>query len=523
MKKIIHTLITALVELIIVASICMFGDYAVQARADENDYEVFSSGEYDYKLNEDGTAQIVGYHCEAGAELDNLAIPEELDGITVTGIDGGVITAFSINEVSIPKSVTQMDENPFWQCKIKRFTVDPQNPVIRTEAGMLYSANDKKLICYPSGVESEEYQIPNGIEKIGDYAFRGCYTLKKIYLPDSVKSIGNYAFANLAGLDEINFTNNLREIGDYAFQGVNLESVYLSDGLEYIGDEAFYMSNITYVYIPNTVEKIGKNPFGCCYCLKEFDVLANNKRFVCINNTLFSVDDKRMICCADRENTGIYEMPDGIEIVDEYAFFSCAFTGIKLPESIVEIRDNAFQSCGSVTTLELPQSLRKIGNNVFQSVFSLSSIKIPARVTEIGTGIFKYCNALTSVEVDPENAAYESIDGVLFSKGERRLIGCPSAYPVQDYIVPEGTVEICDEAFLAVYALKSVYLPEGVKRIGESAFGADEQLSSIHIPESTVEIGEWAFDCVAYDCVLTVVPNSYAQVYAQEHYMQFTY
>lgn len=510
------------------ATISAFDNGIIQVWADETDTTddanaaVFTSGEFDYKLNEDGTAQITGFHCEVGAELDSLVIPEELDGITVTGIDGGTITAFSVNEVFIPKSVTEMDENPFWKCRVKRFTVDPQNPRIRTEAGILYSADDRRLISYPAGVEATEYQVPNGIETIGDSAFRACNKLVTVSLPNSVTSIGNYAFADAMSLENINFTANLREIGDYAFENVRIKTVYLQEGVERIGDEAFYMSDVVTAYIPDSVEQIGRNPFGCCYNLREFSLVADNKRFVCINNALFSVEDKRLICCADRENTGVYEIPDGIEIVDEYAFFSCAFTGIKLPEGLVEIGDNAFLSCGAITTFELPQSLKKIGSSAFRSDFSLASIRIPAGVTEIGTGLFQYCNALASVEVEPENVAYESIDGVLFSKNERKLVSYPPARAVQDYVVPEGTVEICDEAILGVYALRSIYLPDGLRRIGKTAFAADEQLDSIRIPESTTSIDEWAFDCIG-EGVLTVVPDSYAQEYAQEHHMPFTY
>lgn len=53
------------------------------AAAEEKEPEVYTSGDWEYILLEDGTAEIKEY---CNKEIETVEIPEELDGKRVTGI-----------------------------------------------------------------------------------------------------------------------------------------------------------------------------------------------------------------------------------------------------------------------------------------------------------------------------------------------------------------------------------------------------------------------------------------------------
>lgn len=69
--------------------------------------------------------------------------------------------------------------------------------------GVLFSKPEKKLICYPTGIDAETYEIPNGTLAIGDYAFDLCSSLTAVTIPDSVTSIGDDAFCDCESLTAV--------------------------------------------------------------------------------------------------------------------------------------------------------------------------------------------------------------------------------------------------------------------------------------------------------------------------------
>ena len=138
------------------------------------DYATY--GDFVYIIKADKTAEIVEYN---GTD-DNVVIPAEVNGYTVTGISGwsgkptnshplGVITgAFknskTIKTVVIPDTVKYIDDESFYGC-----------------------------------TALESVTFGNGVEEIGDYAFENCTSLSKVYIPVSVKKIGAEAFGYTFG------------------------------------------------------------------------------------------------------------------------------------------------------------------------------------------------------------------------------------------------------------------------------------------------------------------------------------
>jgi len=125
------------------------------------------SGDFEYVVNDDGTATITGF---VGEESGDLIIHGEIDGYTVTKIGDG---AFSFCEgfygyLIIPENVTYIGNGAFWNC---------------------YNLSGNLI-------------IPTSVMYIGAHAFRRCDGfIGSLIIPDSVVTIGDHAFDGCSGLN----------------------------------------------------------------------------------------------------------------------------------------------------------------------------------------------------------------------------------------------------------------------------------------------------------------------------------
>ena len=96
--------------------------------------------------------------------------------------------------------------------------------------------------------------VEEGVEKIGEYAFAYCKTLKKITLPSTLKKIGANAFYNNIGINKIELPEGMTGIGDYAFYGcTELQSFIIPLSIESIGKAAFrYCESLDVVFFNGT-------------------------------------------------------------------------------------------------------------------------------------------------------------------------------------------------------------------------------------------------------------------------------
>src|SRR5210317_752746 len=102
-------------------------------------------------------------------------------------------------------------------------------------------------------------------------------------------------------------------------------------------------------------------------------------------------------CC---RNLVSIEMHDGVEIIEEDAFWECtSLIRIKLP-GVRVIENYAFYNCKALVDVEFGNKLETIGRLAFART-SLRSIKIP-NVRVIGNNAFVACYQLTAAELSED-------------------------------------------------------------------------------------------------------------------------
>ncbi len=136
-----------------------------------------------------------------------------------------------------------------------------------------------------------------------------------------------------------------------------------------------------------------------------------------------------------------------------------------------------------------------IEDYAFLDKTGITSITIPSTVTSIGDNAFDTCSSLESIIVAEDNAAYSSVNGVLYNKSKTELICYPEGKTDKTFIVPNSVTSIGNNAFFCS-SLTEINIPNSVTSIGDKAFCCCYSLTDINIPNSVTSIGYHTF----YDC-----------------------
>ena len=226
-------------------------------------------------------------------------------------------------------------------------------------------------------------------------------------------------------------------------------------------------STFVRVTIPDTITDLDVNPFQSCEKLSEIVVSPDNPYLEVKDGVLFRKQDHCLLCYPRAMRAESYDIPDGTESIADYAFFyNDTLTSISIPDSVAGLETK---------------------------------------------NAFLYCSALTEIRVSPDHPVLSSVDGVLFSKPDHRLIGYPEALAAESYTVPEGTERISSYAFCNCKQLTSVILPDSLTDMGEETFIRCESLTEITIPDGVTRIGNKAFeDCVSL--VRITIPDSIVSI-----------
>ena len=170
----------------------------------------------------------------------------------------------------------------------------------------------------------------------------------------------------------------------------------------------------------------------------------------------------------------------------------------KVYEDYVSITGCDESAEGEMVIPEMIEGLpvKNIGEGTFKNCSSLTSITIPDSISGIKDNAFYGCSSLTAINVDSGNRSYMDIEGVLFSKDQKKLLNYPAKKSDSSYSIPDGVTNIGESAFRDCPFLVSVIIPDGVTRIGNYAFRGCSSLESITISDSVAGIGSQAF----YNC-----------------------
>ena len=453
----------------------------------EEDYT--DSQFYAYELDDYDNAIITGY---TGKETA-LKIPDTIDNYTVVAIGK---FAFSMQadlqenlvSVTIPDSVTTIDEDAFWAC----------TSLVHVEL----PAHLKTLghEAFGSCTALTEITIPaSSIEVNNSFTcspFKGCTNLKNIYFENGITKIPDQLFSNCPGITKIDIPDTVTEIGYQSFcNASNLVSVEIPDSVTVIQIQAFQdCKKLVDINLPKDLETLGSEALKNCKALTKINIPANiinsegcpfigcpRLKTVEFEEGITKIPDQLFSVC-----TGLREIviPDTVTVIGFQAFAGASnLTTITIPESVMEIQEQAFSDCSNLTVVNLPKNLKTLGSEAFGRCTGLTEINIPVGLANNEGCSFIECTALKTINFE------------------------------------EGITKIPNGMFSNT-GVTEIEIPDTVTSIGNGTFENCTELCTVRIPASVTDINPTAFSG-STNVKIYGEKNSYAQKYATENNIPF--
>ena len=274
---------------------------------------------------------------------------------------------------------------------------------------------------------------------------------------------------------------------------------------DYLGIQApwaAYSNQIRHIYADSRSQytSIGKYAF--------FNYM--NLESVELPNTVISIKEDAFDRCYKLSEI---TFSNSLEYIGEYAFSECAFTSIEIPNAVEEIGKYAFWGCKELTTVSIQS----------------------ATLGLIGRGAFGKCSKLTNISVTENNGVYTSVNGVLLANDNELLHTVPAGLsgtftiPSTVNTIAESAFAYCQKITDIVFPAHSYWqidlkafigctmpgieLPEGLETLEFETF-KDATINSITLPSTIQEINFTAFtNCAqlsSITCKATTPPTCYA-------------
>ncbi|MBR3017133.1 MAG: leucine-rich repeat domain-containing protein [Clostridia bacterium] len=191
-------------------------------------FEGFWNGDIFKKVSFPSSLRYLGIEAFSFLHLTELTLPAQLEAL-----ENGAFYACTFDTFRIEATLPASDIlKSLYDCLVAAYEVPEDHPLYKSVDGVLFSKDGKTLLAYPNYSKAEHYDVPAGVEHIGEKAFSNEY-LKTVSLPIGLKSVGDYGFADCTRLQSIALPLTVKEIGKRIFSYcISLELVSLPEGLE---------------------------------------------------------------------------------------------------------------------------------------------------------------------------------------------------------------------------------------------------------------------------------------------------
>lgn len=266
-------------------------------------------------------------------------------------------------------SCTPGQDDPLYNGRHPSYLLDPNNNIQVAPAG-----DNNDFDYYHIGTDKEENEL---------YAV----SLKdKTYASGYNQQTGEYETLVIPSEYKVNTKTQGIVTGIWrdAFRNCPATSITIPETITTIDYEAFLYSGITSITIPYTVSAIGEGAFFGCRALRTVTIQNSN------------ATGGGIVSCACDGDGGGGSISSELTAIPSFCFFDCeALTSLTLPNSVEEIRYDAFRGCKALSSELYFEKINIIRARAFEGCASLSKLYFPQSFFD-GGGIieehaFNYC------------------------------------------------------------------------------------------------------------------------------------
>lgn len=321
-------------------------------------------------------------------------------------------------------------------------------------------------------VEKEEWEKDPDTNEDYKLWYLGENTITSVIIPEGVEKIGAYAFANLSALEEVVLPSTLKMIDQGAFYGcTKLKKVQGIENVKFINQNAFANCSIEGELKLDNAVAIGNYAFA-----------NNGKKYEWVSNTERELVSSGLTSIVLSEKT---------QSIGSGAFGSCdSVESITIKAEMVQLSMQAFAYCSSLKSITINAPV--IPTGAFDGCTKLESVTLGKDVKQIGEYAFSN-TALKSFTVAQGNESFKVVEGkpyLLNMEGDTIVLFASGV---------KGKVTISDSniktvgrgAFAGCVGLISVSIPSATE-VKDFGFAGCNMLSEITLGELT-EIGSYAF------------------------------
>lgn len=369
---------------------------------------------------------------------EHVVIPDGVKDIGKAAFGG----CENLQKIYIGKSVKHLGVGMFSGCfSLKEVEIDPENQEYSVREGLILTKNGKKVIMALPGLTGI-YQVPDGIEEIGYFAFSECKKLQGIRFSPSVVSIDLEAFANCDELVSVVIPETVKEISFGAFAKSDwrsnpkpFEELVVSpkagsiqaSGSFYLGagDGPVCYPQFPISFATNTEDK-RRLALGYClnsekyteeYAKDYLKYVKSQKRYLLeiakkknLNgvetfyetleakqpkkNTKKTVGEEQNVAPQRLQANAQEEFELDGETLVKYVGSSMQ---VVIPDSVKNISANAFTGCAGVKNIVVPGSVETISQHVFYDCKKLECVTFLAGIKVIEKKAFVKCPKLKTV------------------------------------------------------------------------------------------------------------------------------
>ena len=283
----------------------------------------------------------------------------------------------SLESITIPPVVTRMDTEMFRNCKsLATVTFEGRKELLTID----YSASMTKygLFCdCPVETLNIDRWLSYDTDKPSRSPFYSVKTLKHINIGDNVKLIDKYMFSYCSGLEEVTLPEQIESVGLWGFRGgTSLKTIHFGNKISQISDYAFNScTSLDNVAFPESMTSIADNSFSECTSLKTLDL---GKKLMIIGPSAFK---------GDVALEGV-DFPTTLYGLGVESFSGCTSLPSIEIKGISSVGKQAFQGCTGLKWVSLSAKTTSLGENSFAGCTGIGYVKSYAELPPEGLANF---------------------------------------------------------------------------------------------------------------------------------------